>query len=430
MQRPDTMRPRGRLRRALGAVAAAHLLLVAACDGLLDVKTPDRIPASEVERPENAALLVNSAVGDFECALGAYVVAGGLIGEELVDATQTANRYPYDQRNLVPSDARYSTFDCVNLGVYTPLNTARAAADNVLAALVQWTDAEVEDRQRLIATAAAYAGYSLVLLGEGFCSATISTLDSDGNIVYGEEMSRQRVMQEAETRFTQAIQAAQAAGDARLLNLARLGRARARLNLARYGDAAADAALIPAGFEVNASASLASARRQNRVWSQNSEQNDATSVGAPYRGLDDPRVPVRHKGRSSVTGVELWEQLKYDEGSTPLPLATYEEARLIVAEAAARAGTLGPAIAIIQEFRTRGGQPAFTGTTQAEVMAEIIDQRRRELFLEGHHLGDVIRYDLSLSPAPGSPFHGGGVYGDARCMPLPDVERLNNPNID
>jgi hypothetical protein len=59
----------------------------------------------------------------------------------------------------------------------------------------------------------------------------------------------------------------------------------------------------------------------------------------------------------------------------------------------------------------------------------LIDQRRRELFLEGQHLGDLIRYDITPVPAAGTPYHGSGTYGNQLCMPLPAVERLNNPAI-
>ena len=49
--------------------------------------------------------------------------------------------------------------------------------------------------------------------------------------------------------------------------------------------------------------------------------------------------------------------------------------------------------------------------------------------LEGQHLGDIIRYGIALTPRDGSPYPGGGTYGSQRCMPLPDVERDNNPAL-
>jgi hypothetical protein len=420
-------------RRFGQAMLLAGLLALGACDSLLDVDTPSRIPADELENPAYAPLLVNGAVGDFECAFGAYVVLGGLIGEELVDATQTADRYPYDRRDINPADRRYATLDCVGLGVYTPLNTARASADNTLARLEEWTDAEVPRRTELMARAATYAGYSLTLLGEGFCSATISSLDDAGRLIHGTELQPAQVLAEAEARFGRALAAAEAlpAGAVRdsLLAFARVGRARARLDLGRYAEARADAALVPAGFVKNVSAAGSTARRENRVWAQNGASSEATSVGPRYRGLGDPRVPATDRNKTSVTGVALWRQDKYGAAATPIPLATYEEARLIMAEADARANALDSAIEILDESRARGGQEPFAGSTQAEVMAEVIDQRRRELFLESHHLGDAIRFGISLQPAAGTTYHGGGTYGSSTCLPLPDVERLNNPNL-
>jgi starch-binding outer membrane protein, SusD/RagB family len=63
-------------------------------------------------------------------------------------------------------------------------------------------------------------------------------------------------------------------------------------------------------------------------------------------------------------------------------------------------------------------------------LAQLVEERRRELFLEGHRLGDIRRYNLAMSPAAGTAYPGGGgTYGSQSCFPLPDVERINNPNI-
>ena len=35
-----------------------------------------------------------------------------------------------------------------------------------------------------------------------------------------------------------------------------------------------------------------------------------------------------------------------------------------------------------------------------------------------------------MAPAPGAAYPHGGVYGHTVCLPLPDIERVNNPNID
>ena len=51
--------------------------------------------------------------------------------------------------------------------------------------------------------------------------------------------------------------------------------------------------------------------------------------------------------------------------------------------------------------------------------------------MESQHLGDKLRYNLPFTPAAGTPYppKAGGQYGSTTCFPLPNVERLNNPNI-
>ena len=41
----------------------------------------------------------------------------------------------------------------------------------------------------------------------------------------------------------------------------------------------------------------------------------------------------------------------------------------------------------------------------------------------------MIRYTLPLTPAQGTPYRNGGTYGISVCLNLPDIERLNNPNL-
>ncbi len=418
------------VRLMIGLLMALALGACDRLDRLLGVDAGSRIPAENLEDPLNASLLVNSAIADFDCAFGAYVVLGGLIGDELIDGTQTANRFPYDARRTVDSDLRYSTFGCVDLGVYTPLNTARASADNVLRNLTDvWTDEQVPNRASLTATAAAYAGYNLVLLGEGFCSAVISHVNPDGSIDWGAELSRAEVFTEAENRFTTAIAAATAAGNADILNFARVGRARTRLNLGRPADAADDAELVPFAYERIMTASTVSARRSNRVWAQSSPTSSAVSVDQGYRDLGDPRVPVTGPHGNTALGIPVFRQEKYPLQNSAISIASGREARLIVAEALLEADMLPQAVLVLNEFRSRGDQLPFASADTEEIRAELIDQRRRELFLQGHHLGDVIRYGIDLAPPPGTAYHGDGVYGNQLCLPLPRIEKQNNPRL-
>lgn len=437
-------RPRRHGVLLAGAAAVVALATIVACnqDKLLAVESTSRIQAGTLETPANAQLLVSGAGGDFDCAFGAYVVAGGLIGEELSDATQTADRYPYDQRVLTPKDARYSTFGCTALGVYSPLQTARVSANNVRRLLEGWTDQEVANRSVLLATATAYEAYSMLLLGEGFCSTVFSTFNPDKTTNFGTEITSQTALDSAIARFTQAIDVARAAGSGaqNILNLALVGRARARLDRGDLAGARADAAQVPASFRYDVTASLVSARRYNRVWADNGVSgtgpitpttaiNSGSSVAAPYQNLGDPRVPVDNSGRFSGTRIPIYVQRKYTSADAPIRLASGAEAQLIIAEADLQTNPSN-SLAIINTFRAQGNEAALpAGTTGDALKAALIQERRREFFLEGQHLGDLIRYNLPLDPPAGAPFQGGGVFGSQRCMPLPDAERLNNPAL-
>jgi hypothetical protein len=419
-------------RTAVRAAIVAAALTVTACDNPLDVVTTSRIPAENIETPANAQLLIDGAIADFECAFAAYVVQSATVGEEFIYAQQTAARTPADARRVTENDGLYATNSCAGLGIYVPLQTARGTAETALSYLKGWTDAEVPvNRTNLIAIAAAYAGYSYVLLGEGFCTMAVSRINPDRSIDYGGEIQRDSVFKIAVARFSEAIAAAQSVNNTDILRMSFLGRARAKLNLGDYAGAKADAQQVPAGYLKNATYSDAIGRRNNFVFNDNATTNRASSIGAPYRTMVDTRVPiVATTFTTAATGITHFYQTKYTTASAPIPLATYEEAQLIIAEADIRANNLAAALPILNASRARGGQTPFTGTTQAQYLAELVDQRRRELFLESHHLGDVIRYSITPTPAAGTPYHfGGGAYGTQICFPLPAAEKQNNPLI-
>ncbi len=416
------------------AVACLTLTLLSACGGtadkLLSVTTPSRLGQDAYLVPQNAALISASAAADFECALGGYVVSSGLTAGELADATQTAARWSLDRRDFLTSDALYSTATCVGLGTYTPISTARFTADQAYTYLNGWTDAQVpSNRQRLVATAALYAGYSLVLLGEGFCSAALSG---------GPELTSAQLLDTAQARFTTALAAAQAvpASDTlarTVINAAHVGRARARLDRGDNTGAAADAALVPSGFVLNAGADATTGRRNNRVVAENNTARNVT-VAVPYRGVTeqgqaDPRVSVADSSQRVLSDqVNRWYvQQKYAALTTPIPIATYVEAQLILAEATG--GAQGVTILNALRARRGVGLPPLTAAEAAALPSTVLEERRRELFLQGNRLYDIRRANLALVPAPGTTYPKGGQYAAQTCYPLPDVERAANPNI-
>jgi hypothetical protein len=417
----------GRLPRI--ALLLATMVAITACnslDKILSVDSPSRVIPSDLEKPANANVIVNGAVADFECAFGSYILVGGMVGEELHDASLLSQWWPLDKRTFGPSGSIYATGGCSggSGGVHVPLPTARWQAEHALALLDSWTDAEVPDRTELIATAAAFAGYSYVLLAEGMCSAAV-----DG----GPELSRNDLAQLADDRFTRAIAAAQQAGIDSIYHLALVGRARARLDMGKKTEAAADAALVPDGFVWNATFGSEAPIRENQIFVRN-RRSQVVTVDTFYRemafqGTPDPRVTIEYdpSRKASDGELPLYYESKYLGADAPIPLARSAEARLITAEV--EGGQT--AVDIINDLHDDAGLPHFSSSDPAEILAQIVYERRAEFFLESHHLGDLIRYQLPLRPAAGEPFQAqkGGVYGSQLCFPLPDVERLNNPNI-
>lgn len=428
------------IMRALTLAGALVGVSVAGCDlnKALTVQPANLIPAVSLEAaPENAALLVAGAASDFDCAFNSYVVVGALIGEEFDDALQTADRWPYDQRTVAANQSRYSQNGCTALGVYQPLQAARVSASNIRRLLQGWTDVQVPGRQLLIARSAAYEGWSQLLIAESFCETVFSTVNGE-NISWGTIISRSQALDSAITRLSDAVTTAQAVGGVAADSVrffALVGRARAYQDKGNLVNARADAVLVPAAFVWNVTASNSSTRRQNRIFQEsNAASIPSSSVGARYRQpayTSDPRIKVQNLNKfANGTNVPLWAQTKYTAVNSPIPAATGIEMQLLIAEAdrtTNRANTL----AIIAAMRAAGNQPPYTGLTAQDDLNEIIDQRRRALFLTGTHLGDVIRYDLTLSPPAGSNTPWNQQYGPDKgsqvCMPLPQVELLNNP---
>ncbi len=423
-----------RSRRGLYLLAAAaSIAMLAACNDMLDVAPPSQIPADQLEQPGNAPLLVAGAQSDFDCALGAYIVMGGLITDELEDGTETAARWVYDRRDVAPSDAIYATDDCTGIGTYSPLNKARASADNVFRLLSGWTDAQLPsdaNRTDLMATAAAYGGYARVLIGEMFCQSVISRIEPDQSITYGPVLTQQQMWESADSTLTTALDLATQAGDEDLKNMILVGRARARLDLGRLADAKADADQVPPDFVYNASSASRADRQHNRVFdASNPVSGSSASVDTQYYRMHDPRVRVDSTGDTTGAKVLFFAQLKYTSADQPIPIASGKEAQLISAEGDIAAGQPGAAVDKINAIRATYGMSPYSGPEDAAtVKALLIEERRRDLWLEGQRLGDVQRYGIALKPAPGQPFVFGGTYGTTTCLPLPDAELQANPN--
>lgn len=408
-------------RLAVALLAAVMLVGSAACDQLLEVEIPGRVQEQDLENPALAGTLVAGALGEFECALNQLVPTNAFLTGELIASNFFLSSNAWGRRE--EPFMRETAGECPNsretasYGYYTPFQRARWMAEDAARRIAEFSEADVPSKNGILATLNAYAGYSYIHLGQNYCEIAVDN---------GPIMTTAEALAIAEERFTDAIELADAAGDADIRNMALVGRARARLNLGRPDEAAADAEQVPQGYVRYAEYSTADPRRENSTY--NRTDTGYLSVGADWRRLEvggapDPRVPVENTGEVGQDGTTpQWDQLKYTSRSDPIPIASWREAQFIVAEA--RGGQ--EAIEAMNRVRMLHDLPPIQASQVDDMLGTILEERRREFFLEGQRHSDMIRHEI---PFPSGLNHKEQNFQPYSCIPLPNVERFNNPNL-
>jgi hypothetical protein len=387
-----------------------------ACESLLEVELPGNVTEEALDDPALADILVNSVIADFECAYNNYNFGASAHSDEMWHSSGNVSHRNWGQRKITSTFGEYVTGSCGGngFGMWTNLHKARFQSEDVFERITGF--AGIEDRDSKLATVRTYGGFLYTYFGETFCAVTI-----DG----GEPMQPVAVLAIARERFESAIQLAQSSGNTEMLNAARVGLARVLLDLGDYAGARTAAEQVPAGFVFNATRSDDFNYRRNKGRTEFIENRHHTVApgfrGLEWKGVPDPRVNVIDTGGPGFDGVtQLWTSDKWPDRSTPLPIASWEEAQLIIAEAAAQTSDEATAVLIINDLHDRAGLPPYVPATDGPVMDHIIQERSRELFQEGgHRLHDMLRFDLPFFEGTD---HIGGTYGTTTCFPLPLVE--------
>ena len=414
-----------RRRFTATVVAALMVTTTVACDKLLDVDNPAAVPIDQLDNPALMQTLEAASIQTFQCAFQQYVATAGVLSGEYWVSSNFVNSHPWEWRGIV--QIKGTGGSCPNnrnetsLGFYTPMQQARFQLDDLFERASGFTDQEVPNRQRMLTEARAYSGFAHTILGETMCEMAL-----DG----GPKMTSQEVWAIAETRFTEAITLATALGTSAdavsLRNMATAGRARVRLDMGKLAEAAADARLVPAGFVRNAEYTNTQQVRENRIFNM-TVTNRFISVTPPYQnltvnGAPDPRVPAVNANQLGQDGqTPYWRQTKITAVTSPLPIASYKEAQLILAEAST---DQAEKLAALNRVRALYSIAPLTGTVTDDI---IIEERRRALFSEGQRYVDMLRKKLPFQTGTN---RKGQTYSDLTCIPLPDVETLNNPNFN
>lgn len=407
------------------AVIGAVALTLTGCS--MDVSNPSVVDASTIDPLADARVFSLSAQQDFYVAFaGQGSQSGNFINISAVVSNET---WTGAVRNETIDMARHVIIDTnldLNSQFWVPLQTAAATNDQVLSVL---EGAPTFNSDIAVARASLWSGFAVELLGEVFCQGVLHV---------GPALTPAQMQDSAIVRFQQAITVAgnlTGAEATKILNAARVGLARAYLQKGDNANAVTTANLVAPAF-VATTVHVDDAQQRARVGDGVFLLSSGTTqvVATPYRALADPRVPFVDGNANAQDGVtRLYRQTKYANITAPVRIASGLEARYIAAEAQLKIGSTAPALALIAERRAAGNQGAFTGTTTAQVLAELMDQRARDFWLEGKHLGDVIRNPTAaaLVPPAGSPFYRAnfGNFAPLTCLPVPFAEKANNPNF-
>lgn len=415
-----------------------------------------------------------AAVYTMDVAIPLYLLDVGLLSDELVtdsalakSTLNTSNNictggsslcFPLDQRQL--PDGGLKVGGLTGLDVYSRLQDVRGTTSVALGALAAY-DTAVADRasqQVMRGELFALQGYAELLMAELYCSGVpLSTLDFQHDFTYQASSTAAQVYADARTKLDSAL--ALAVGSDSVLNLARVLKGRAQLELGNYAAAADDVALVPTTFQYRLTIDV------ERLGSQNFN-NDGTGKslgtvtiadregenGLPFLSSGDPRVPLTvmcTPPDPNCPADTLTMPAKYfpsgpDGGSvpvyTPFVVASGIEARLIEAEAALHAASPDWRT-ILNTLRTTATAPGQTvpmsdtisdpGSDSARVSV-LFQERAYWLFLTGHRQGDLRRLIRQYGRLEDQVYPTGtftvpdvGLYGQNVNVPIPQTEYIN-----
>ena len=414
-------------------VVAAVLLAACSTDKLTEVETPDQITPEQANSPTGAAALRSSALGNFanyfagDNAGGGVGmnIATGLLGDEMLSARGGTEHL----------DSR-----AVNEAVFpaTVWSTFGQANTQIIRAIKAITEFAPASATKVSQIAQLYMlnGFTYVIVAEGYCNG-IPVGNADDANPTTEILSNVDLFNRAIAQFDTALATA-AATDTKIRNAALVGKARALVDLKRYGDAATAVAAVATDYVYNVEYSNTTIINDVYDWmfaTPNFGPADREgAVGLNYVTSGDPRIKVdATRTRPGQDGTPIWVTQMFTRGDAPVPLATGIEARLIEAEDLLDknnvAGWLG------KLNTARATLPALPQLADPGSAAGRVDLLFRErafwMYFTSHRVGDLRRLVRQYGRAPNTVwptgnYFKGGVYGPDMNLPPSQAER-NNP---
>lgn len=448
-------------RRVLALCALLLATGASACDALLDVENPQAIDPKQLNDPAYLTLLTYGVQGDFQRAFDDVAIYTALFTDELRNHATFSEEPLIEERAVTPDNGT------IGGGVYAQLQRARGIADTT-ASLFRTLRGDSAAMDLRYARVQAYGGMTYVLMGEVLCEAPVNM----SRPYTPEELLRDfalprlrdaidvattvRAAAAAVNPSTTASRAAVAGADS-ILGLARVGAARAALDLNDKAAAIQFASAVPLAFRFDSYYSENSSEENNLVDARIRAATNSSVSGTPFEALvnADPRVPIPTTQRTAVGGGLVYvprSPSAYSTYTGTLPggdfsrassirVASGLEARYIRAEAE---GPTAENIAFIESRRliapgTANTPSATQPTTAANFYTNLRDQRRRDFYLDAHRLGDLRRYQTQYGNTieSFSQFQQGPIPGRADtnfaaqyCLPVNRAEMNANPHYN
>ena len=417
----------------IGLIAVAFL--GTACADVTDVEAPDVVQPPALENPLGAVARHAGVLRDFSSAVaGTVTTVSGVMTDELVSgalSTFTADLVADARRVVDPSPFAFS---------YNTLHQIRVNALQSIDALQRFAP----DPRSRIGQLYAVTGFVELYFGEQYCSGVPLSTNRDGGVAYGAALTTAAMLQQALAHFDSAL--VYDADSARIAHMARVGRGRTLLSLARFSDAAGAVAGVPTTYRYDLELSSTVVGQSNGTFSSLNARgvgvaNREGGVGLDFRTASDPRVPTAANGRGADGITDIFVFSRYNSLAAAVTLAGGVEARLIEAESALQAnrndtsptgtGWLG----ILNALRSTAITPALApladpGSFDARVNL-IFRERAFWLYLTGHRLGELRRLVRQYGRAaesvfPTGTYKDGLPYGTSLNLSIPEAER-NNP---
>jgi len=380
-----------------GSLVLTVALVLSACSGMFEVEAPGRIADENLNDPDAAPGIVTGMSYDLAQAMNA--------GSDIL-ALASGELYHGGSYNWADVPRGVITDEDAN-GIWDSMMQARWVTEHGIERLQASMKPDEFPKSELVARAYLLGGFANRLIGENVCETVI-----DGGAPEPNTVEFDRGLE----KFNKAIDIGTAAGASDVVTAAYGGRASLKAWKGDWAGAVADAQQVPTDFEYYA-VLMTDGLTNGTEWAE--RPNDTR---APWQ--------IMYNGDGSVaTGANgstpMYQQEKYEENGSDIPLLKGTEMLALRAEAALRSDDINGAMTLLNQARAAAGMSDLaTPGTLTEAWAILHAERGAITWLEDRRFWDERRWFAESGPP-----HFDFLNGRDKCIPISKTEKDSNPNI-